>query len=104
MCTAVCFLMTLLFAKTKAFFFFFSWSHRVRFSLSHQCHLSLFSSKRQITPLRDRQRKTQAQKKSSYLHKFITYYHTDTQFVFMAHNEVCRCPALCNTHCLTVII
>lgn len=36
--------------RTLCFFLFFFRNYRVRFSLSHQCHLSPFPSKSQITP------------------------------------------------------
>lgn len=51
LCITICFLITRHFVKV---FLFFSWRHRVRLPLSHQCHLSLFLFKSQITPLRDR--------------------------------------------------
>lgn len=51
LCITICFLITRHFVQV---FLFFSWRHRVRLPLSHQCHLSLFLFKSQITPLRDR--------------------------------------------------
>ena len=68
------------------FSFFFSGSHRVRFSLSHQCHLSLFSSKSQITPLRDTHTHTHRVLISPFVHQLL--------YAWLQG----RCLALCNAH------
>lgn len=92
LCITICFLITRHFVKV---FLFFSWRHRVRLPLSHQCHLSLFLFKSQITPLRDRLS----------LSLFETHTHSPLSKPIICGVCVCveqhrqsRCPAVCNTH------